>query len=63
MDKNKELEKKREESKLGGGLSRIEKQHSQGKLSARERIFLLLDEGSFSRNWGLSLSQIYRLWS
>ena len=47
MDKNKELEKKREESKLGGGLSRIEKQHSQGKLSARERVFLLLDEGTF----------------
>ena len=47
MDKNKELENKREESKLGGGLSRIEKQHSQGKLSARERIYLLLDEGTF----------------
>ncbi|NLX62129.1 MAG: methylmalonyl-CoA carboxyltransferase [Tissierellia bacterium] len=32
---------------LGGGEKRIEKQHSQGKLTARERINLLLDEGSF----------------
>jgi len=32
---------------LGGGEKRIEKQHSEGKLTARERINLLLDEGSF----------------
>ena len=32
---------------LGGGVSRIERQHSQGKLTARERIDMLLDPGSF----------------
>lgn len=48
MDKNQELLDRREASKLGGGEQRIEKQHNQGKLSARERITLLLDEGSFN---------------
>lgn len=48
MDKNQLLKDKRENSKLGGGEARIEKQHSQGKLTARERIILLLDEGSFN---------------
>ncbi len=38
---------KREEAKMGGGLKRIESQHKKGKLTARERIDLLLDEGSF----------------
>ncbi len=47
MDKNQELINKRESSKLGGGEKRIERQHSQGKLTARERVSLLLDEGSF----------------
>jgi propionyl-CoA carboxylase beta chain len=42
-----ELEKKNKESLLGGGESRIQQQHSKGKLTARERIHLLLDEGSF----------------
>ena len=32
---------------MGGGQKRIDKQHEQGKLTARERIALLLDEGSF----------------
>ena len=41
------LIKKRAEAKLGGGVSRIEKQHEKGKLTARERINILLDEGSF----------------
>ena len=45
--KRQELLVRREESQLGGGQSRIDKQHSQGKLTARERIELLLDEGSF----------------
>ncbi len=31
----------------GGGVEKIEKQHAQGKLTARERINLLVDEGSF----------------
>lgn len=47
MSKNQELLDRREASKLGGGEARIERQHSQGKLTARERITLLLDEGSF----------------
>ncbi|MEQ8559117.1 MAG: acyl-CoA carboxylase subunit beta [Henriciella sp.] len=41
------LEAKREEARLGGGQDRIEKQHAKGKLTARERITMLLDEGSF----------------
>ena len=42
-----ELEKKRQAAALGGGQNRIDVQHSRGKLTARERIELLLDEGSF----------------
>jgi propionyl-CoA carboxylase beta chain len=42
-----QLEQRREEARLGGGQARIEAQHSKGKLTARERIELLLDEGSF----------------
>ncbi len=41
------LEKRREEARLGGGKARIEAQHKRGKLTARERIELLLDKGSF----------------
>lgn len=41
------LERKREGARLGGGLRRIEAQHARGKLTARERIELLLDPGSF----------------
>jgi len=46
-DKIKELLAKREQAKLGGGQKRIDSQHAKGKLTARERIDLLLDEGSF----------------
>jgi propionyl-CoA carboxylase beta chain len=42
-----ELRKKREEAQLGGGPDRIERQHQSGKLTARERIEILLDEGTF----------------
>src|SRR5215831_13122773 len=42
-----ELEKRRERARVGGGKRRIEAQHAKGKLTARERIVLLLDEGSF----------------
>jgi propionyl-CoA carboxylase beta chain len=48
MDKNSELIQRREASQLGGGQARIDKQHQQGKLTARERVTLLLDEGSFN---------------
>ncbi len=43
----KELEKKRQAAALGGGQRRIDVQHGRGKLTARERIELLLDENSF----------------
>ena len=43
----KQLEAKREQARLGGGQKRINAQHGKGKLTARERIELLLDEGSF----------------
>ena len=41
------LEERRAEARLGGGEKRIEAQHKRGKLTARERIELLLDKGSF----------------
>src|SRR5437899_2300759 len=41
------LEAKREAARAGGGMRRIEAQHRRGKLTARERIELLLDPGSF----------------
>src|SRR4051812_32328999 len=42
-----QLEKKREAARQGGGTKRIEAQHKKGKLTARERLELLLDEGTF----------------
>jgi propionyl-CoA carboxylase beta chain len=42
-----ELREKKEKAKLGGGKERIERQHKAGKMTARERIELLLDEDSF----------------
>jgi propionyl-CoA carboxylase beta chain len=42
-----ELERRKRESELGGGQQRIERQHAEGKLTARERIALLFDPGSF----------------
>ncbi len=60
--------KKREMAQMGGGEKRIQKQHEQNKLTARERIEVLLDEGSFeerglyvehrSVNFGLDKSKI-----
>ncbi|MDR2511958.1 MAG: acyl-CoA carboxylase subunit beta [Bacteroidales bacterium] len=47
QEKIKKLINKRNEAKLGGGQKAIDKQHEKGKLTARERIELLLDEGSF----------------
>ena len=62
------LQDKIKEAKLGGGEKRIESQHGKGKLTARERIELLVDEGSFeefgmfvehrSSNFGLEKSKI-----
>ncbi|HEY0590134.1 MAG TPA: acyl-CoA carboxylase subunit beta [Thermoanaerobaculia bacterium] len=42
-----ELEKRKRESEVGGGEARIDRQHADGKLTARERIALLFDPGSF----------------
>ena len=47
QEKFDELERKNIEALLGGGEKRIEQQHAKGKLTARERVMLLLDEGSF----------------
>jgi propionyl-CoA carboxylase beta chain len=47
-EKVKQLKELSEEAKLGGGQKRIEDQHAKGKLTARERIELLLDQGSFN---------------
>src|SRR5438552_10194242 len=63
------LEKRRAEAELGGGKERLKAQHKKGKLSARERLDLLLDEGSFveldrfvvhrSTDFGLEEQKIY----
>ena len=47
VEKIKELIAKREQARLGGGEKAIEKQHARGKYTARERIEMLVDEGSF----------------
>ena len=46
-EKIKQLLDNREKAKLGGGIKRIDSQHAKGKLTARERIELLLDQDSF----------------
>jgi propionyl-CoA carboxylase beta chain len=47
QEKFEELDRKNQEALLGGGEKRIEQQHAKGKLTARERVLLLLDENSF----------------
>ncbi len=47
QEKVKQLIDLREKARIGGGLQKIEDQHSKGRLTARERINILLDEGSF----------------
>jgi acetyl-CoA carboxylase carboxyltransferase component len=42
-----DLNERRERIKQGGGPERIERQHAQGKLTARERLALLIDDGTF----------------
>ena len=63
------LKEKLKAGKLGGGANRIEAQHEKGKLTARERIMLLMDEGSFeeigalvthrSKDFGMDEQQFY----
>src|SRR5579885_2167465 len=42
-----ELERRRDAARMGGGQKRIDAQHAKGKLTARERLDILLDPGSF----------------
>jgi propionyl-CoA carboxylase beta chain len=66
-DKFETLDEKIEAAKLGGGEKRIESQHKKGKLTARERVHFLMDEGTFqeigmlvshrSTNFGLDKQQ------
>ena len=42
-----QLEERRADARLGGGQARIDRQHKNGKLTARERLDVLLDPGSF----------------
>src|SRR5690348_15764509 len=63
------LERRIAESELGGGAERLHSQHAKGKLSARELLDLLLDEGTFvefdrfemhrSEDFGLAEQRIY----
>src|SRR6059058_6644888 len=63
------LERRIAESEQGGGAARVKAQHAKGKLSARERLDLLLDEGSFvetdrfvvhrSTDFGIDEQRIY----
>ena len=54
----KELDGRREKALLGGGQGRIDKQHASGKLTARERIEILLDPGTFVEVVGFLESRI-----
>ncbi len=47
-DKLDQLRVLRGDAQMGGGAARLEQQHARGKLSARERLELLLDDGSFT---------------
>ena len=47
IEKIKQLIEKRETARLGGGEKAIDKQHQRGEYTARERIDMLLDAGSF----------------
>ncbi|MDD5363170.1 MAG: acyl-CoA carboxylase subunit beta [Ignavibacteria bacterium] len=68
-EKIEELRKKRDEAMLGGGQKGIDSQHKRGKLTARERIELLLDKGTFeemdifvrhqSKDFGLENTRYY----
>ncbi len=52
LEQIEKLKRMREEALLGGGEKRVKDQHEKGKLTARERINLLLDEGSFTEIGG-----------
>ena len=54
----KNLEQRREKALQGGGQAKIDKQHKSGKLTARERIDILLDKGTFVEIDGMMESRI-----
>ena len=54
----KDLDQRRERVRLGGGQAKIDKQHKSGKLTARERIDILLDKGTFVEIDGMIESRI-----
>ncbi|MGV1004724.1 MAG: acyl-CoA carboxylase subunit beta [Candidatus Nanopelagicales bacterium] len=56
-DKLAQLRRKREQALVGGGKERVAAQHARGQLTARERITLLLDEGSFQELGALATHQ------
>lgn len=58
VDAIQELDKRREKAMMGGGQLKIDKQHQQGKLTARERIDILLDKGKFVEVDGFVESRI-----
>ncbi|MGI8844184.1 MAG: acyl-CoA carboxylase subunit beta, partial [Gemmatimonadaceae bacterium] len=68
-EKLEHLDRQRAQAELGGGERRVEAQHAKGKLSARERLDVLLDEGTFaeldrfvthrSTDFGLDRQKIY----
>ena len=53
-----DLQKRRNKVLLGGGQTKIDKQHSQGKLTARERLEILFDKGTFVEVDGMVESRI-----
>jgi len=55
----KKIDEKRESARLGGGAKRVEAQHKKGKLTARERLEILLDPGSFEE-WDMFVE--HRSW-
>lgn len=61
LEKVKELIALRETARLGGGEKRIESQHKKGKYTARERIAMLLDEGSFEEFDMVRTTSLYKL--
>jgi propionyl-CoA carboxylase beta subunit len=54
-----QLESRKQQSELGGGQTRIDRQHSEGKLTARERMALLFDPGSFQELDQLVIQRCY----
>ena len=63
QDKIRELIELRDKARLGGGEKRIESQHKKGKYTARERIEILLDEGSFEEFDMFVTHRSHRFWT